>query len=671
MKIVIGNYASPTDHRNLILNDKVVDRKTGDTLSPMFGLINKISGLDTAEFRNNSGNWSGIDGGYMSAQYYGARTITIEGVLIDRQSGCDFSAITSSQFDKSARLYVRSRLPIRTSLAIRIFLDNGMVFYTEGYCSDVKMDFSYKGYGDYQITMFCPEAAIFRGAGDGSIGSDWHTTMLYKEKVVGYDNPAEMYQELANVGVFQANHAYTAGDKIVHDRKQYSATSNFTSGTTFNVANWTDDDVDGANHGIEWSTGGRSAPVDYLGDFYYYPEIIVNGPLINPNFYHIETKKSFSLGHDPDTVCKISVSSIQPSNGVANLGNYVVFGVSDASYPLGIVSTSGQEAEHGNYRIVGGSGTGLTVSFKPGDSTGIYISPLYGNEYYGWTNVSSLNITNAGSGYEVGDYVELNASSLTNITQPPIAKVTAVNGNTGITSLAICTYGHFATAATAAAFTLTSLSGEGTGATVTVNIQEYGTSVTGGFKTTNCTLEDGGGGYEVGDTIYVIGGMQALEYEVQSVASGGAITGLSISTQGTYASDYTAKRVTLLNAGTSTGTGAKANITMEQDSSGNWYLSGVQVPTGEGGTGYKVGDILTPYIVGDSIFSISRNQTLVIDMHNRSVMVDGSSRSFYINPGSEWFSMQPNQINHIIFTSDGENDVQTARIRWRNAYQGI
>lgn len=249
MKIVIGNYPKPEDSRNLILNDKVVDYKTGDTLSSLYALITRVEGLETPPYRNVTGDWSGADGGYISSQFYGARSITISGAYIDNRAGCDLSYVTSEQFDRVARMYIRSRLPIRTELGIRIFLDNGMVFSTRGYCTDLKMDYENIRYGEYMITMYCPDPGLHKTPSDGILDTDWMIAELYKEKAVGYENPYEM--KTGGAGVLGAP---------------------------------------------EWTTGGRTSPVEYLGDIPYYPRIIIHGPVTNPSLYHVESDRTFSLG---------------------------------------------------------------------------------------------------------------------------------------------------------------------------------------------------------------------------------------------------------------------------------------------------------------------------------------------------------------------------------------
>ena len=262
MKIVIGNYPSATDSRNLILNTEVNHYQTGSQLSPLFAFITSIEGLETPPYRNGTGDWSGADGGYLSSQLFSARTITISGSYIDRNANCDYSSETSGQFDHLARLYIRSRLPIRTKQYMRIFMDNGMTFHTEGYCVDLKMEYNYFGHGDYQISFYCPDPAIYRGGADGTLGSEWNVATLAKTHPVGYANPAR---------------------------------------------------VDNT-HGIIWTAGGRTTAVVYTGDQPYAPQFVItpeeNTHITNPQFYSVNQNKTFGLGYPESSIAQITVTSV-------------------------------------------------------------------------------------------------------------------------------------------------------------------------------------------------------------------------------------------------------------------------------------------------------------------------------------------------------------------------
>lgn len=280
MKIVIGNYSDATDGRNLILNENV----TIDHQTQMLTLISNIEGIDTAPYRNGTGDWSGADGGYISSQLFSARTITISGTYIDKMAGCDFSTVNNQPFDHIARLYIRSRLPIRSKKYIRIFLDSGMTFMTEGYCVDVKMDYTYVGYGEYQITMYCPDPALYRCDIDGALGSEWTFATLRKENQTGYISSEQ-----------------------TDDGTKYA----------------TMEQIDGENHGIVWHQGGRSTPVVYNGDYPYSPQFVIEPGdgehITNPMFYSITEDKFFGLGYPDSDVAKLTVASIDSNGAITGI----------------------------------------------------------------------------------------------------------------------------------------------------------------------------------------------------------------------------------------------------------------------------------------------------------------------------------------------------------------
>lgn len=346
MKIVIGNYPSATDSRNLILNESV---KTS-TSTEMFAIISKVEGLETAPFRNGTGDWSGADGGYLSSHLFSARTIMISGTYIDRMAGCDFSTTNVDQFDHLARLYIRSRLPIRQKLKIRIFMDSGMTFYTEGYCVDIKMELTYIGYGDYQISMYCPDPALYRGDSDGTLGSEWNINTLRKHNDVGF-----VSSEMTPSGV---QHAYMEED-----------------------------------NGIVWKTGGRSTPIVYAGDFPYYPQFIVSSPdkyITNPAFYSLTENKFFGLGYPDSEVAKYEVT------GVGNNGEIISFrALETGNYESDFTSNDVVMRMYKSAQVVG------RIEFGAGATFNLTASKNEdGNWYFATASVSA-----PGTSYVVGDII--------------------------------------------------------------------------------------------------------------------------------------------------------------------------------------------------------------------------------------------------------------------------
>ncbi|MBQ9160889.1 MAG: phage tail family protein [Methanobrevibacter sp.] len=139
--------------------------------------LQSIQGLDSPPIRNNAGNWSGQDGGYMSAQLYAAREITIHGFYIDDEISCVGK--------KSVRSEFLNFLRIRKLYPLFFELNNGEIFYTDAYLEDIKCDLENVGYGEYQITFYCPDSALKKAERMGDVNSSIYSALIY-------NNPFEM-----------------------------------------------------------------------------------------------------------------------------------------------------------------------------------------------------------------------------------------------------------------------------------------------------------------------------------------------------------------------------------------------------------------------------------------------------------------------------------------------
>ena len=331
MKIVIGNYPSPTDSRNLFLNEAIFHYRTRQKLSDNFAIVTKIQGLETPPYRNGTGDWSGADGGYLSAQFYGARVITINGVYLEHEALCDVSEEVASEYDRIARLYIRSRLPIREKQQIRVFLNNGLTYTSEGYCTDLKMDYNRVTDGEYQITFYCPDPMLYLAASDGTQGSEWYEATLYKEKSVGYVNPYELP--------------------------------------------------------VAWGTGGRSTSVDYTGDYAYYPQIVIQGPVTNPILMSTDTGQVFSLGASAENPTIVEILAVDENGAITDSRIHTAgaYGTNEAGVNLGLLADGASE----------GYGATANVTMAQNNE---------GNWY-----ATSVIIVNAGQGYTVGELLTLRA----------------------------------------------------------------------------------------------------------------------------------------------------------------------------------------------------------------------------------------------------------------------
>lgn len=145
-----------------------------------------LSGLDMPPIRMGQGDFSGRDGGYVSSQFYSARTIVVNGFY--RGANCDEA--------DTLRKNLIAALPIRQSIPVYITSFSGRNVFTQTYVRDVKMDYTEGGiFGQYQITLVAPDPLLYE-IGDGSDpNSGYINVPVYKliggGYVTQYDMPAQ------------------------------------------------------------------------------------------------------------------------------------------------------------------------------------------------------------------------------------------------------------------------------------------------------------------------------------------------------------------------------------------------------------------------------------------------------------------------------------------------
>ena len=146
--------------------------------SSRFKLVPTINGLGKAPIRTGSGQFGGRDGGYVSSQYYGMRSITIPGYYLGED--CDDAEALRAQLNA---------IPIRKLLPIYVKTFTGHVYFTEGYINDLKNDIEASTEGAFQIQLVCPDP-YFYDAGDGTDpDSGWIEQEIYKPGGGGYPTP--------------------------------------------------------------------------------------------------------------------------------------------------------------------------------------------------------------------------------------------------------------------------------------------------------------------------------------------------------------------------------------------------------------------------------------------------------------------------------------------------
>lgn len=141
-----------------------------------YKLLSPITGLTSPDIRNGDGLYAGVDGGYVSSQLYGFRTIVLTGLYVGN---------SCAEADE-LRLNLMSRAHIRYLYPIFITTFSGRYYYTEGYISDIKADITGPRTGEFQITLLCPDPLIYDGGDGVDADSAWFEQSFYTPEAGGY-----------------------------------------------------------------------------------------------------------------------------------------------------------------------------------------------------------------------------------------------------------------------------------------------------------------------------------------------------------------------------------------------------------------------------------------------------------------------------------------------------
>lgn len=131
-----------------------------------------IEGLDSAAIRTGSGLYAGVDGGYVSSQLYGHRTIVFRGFFI---GDCE---------DQEAyRKTLLTNLKIRKLFPIGITSFTGQHYATSGYVTDIKCAVTSPTVSEYQITLLCPDPVLYESDENNPLTPKWVQETLDGEAI--------------------------------------------------------------------------------------------------------------------------------------------------------------------------------------------------------------------------------------------------------------------------------------------------------------------------------------------------------------------------------------------------------------------------------------------------------------------------------------------------------
>lgn len=227
-------------------------------------MITRVTGMEVPPIRNNNGDWSGRDGGYMSSQLYSGRILTITGFYWDDNASC--AIYEGTVLSTSVRERLANAFAIRKLYPIFISFTNGKNFYTEGYLTAFNMDYDHYKTGNYQVTFFCPDYALSIADVYGDPSSIWRHSELTKEEPGGHLVPEDLP--------------------------------------------------------VLFDSGSHASVIDYKGLIPGTPTITIRGPVTNPVVFNQATGQQFIMGSidEPFTLTAGQTMTIDMDNRQVTVG---------------------------------------------------------------------------------------------------------------------------------------------------------------------------------------------------------------------------------------------------------------------------------------------------------------------------------------------------------------
>lgn len=187
------------------------------TKNSKYYIESPVDGLDIPEIRTGEGYYSGVDGGFVSSQLYGFRRIIIKGFYIGD---------TCEEADE-LRLNLLNSLKIRCLYPVLITTFSRKFYFVEGYVTGIKCAITNPKFGQYQITLLCPDPLIYDGGDGKDKDSAWFEQKFYKEKPGGFIikykspvdwSPGQMATSIDNFGVVKVFPIITLRGKYKNPR---------------------------------------------------------------------------------------------------------------------------------------------------------------------------------------------------------------------------------------------------------------------------------------------------------------------------------------------------------------------------------------------------------------------------------------------------------------------
>lgn len=209
---------------NILLNDAIT--LSADPQGGNF-IITGVTGLGAADIRTSSFLFSGRDGGMVTDQLYGFRTIAITGKI---------GSTTGDQAQhKTDRVALQNAMPIGTTFPIDITLFNGETYTIDVSLTDLKLEYNRRGYAsDFLIQLTAGDPYFYSTDG----GDEQHASISRVTQggyVTPYDLPVNWASGTGATAVINAGESTYLPRIELHDQADNPVIINQTTGERFEL----------------------------------------------------------------------------------------------------------------------------------------------------------------------------------------------------------------------------------------------------------------------------------------------------------------------------------------------------------------------------------------------------------------------------------------------------
>jgi hypothetical protein len=126
----------------------------------VYHLKKGISGLEKAPIRTSGSEYAGRDGGFISGQFYGRRTIPLQGRILS-------STVAQHQIDRKA---LEAAFPIKSLIDVLITMPDNAQYYLQAKVTKFDMDITHSNASDYKVEITTEDALIYGGGSAPNYG---------------------------------------------------------------------------------------------------------------------------------------------------------------------------------------------------------------------------------------------------------------------------------------------------------------------------------------------------------------------------------------------------------------------------------------------------------------------------------------------------------------------